>query len=375
MTGAPAAPLSGGVDFDNWDFQDPTARPNQQPPQQPFAAQPQQPQQFQPQQQFQQQQVQQPQQQQAQPQQFFQQQQFQQPQQQQAQPQQFFQQQQFQQPQDFAKAGAAALGINEGLANVALNQAMNQMQSSGVMRWFPFLFTSMQGLFNVGHSYVFRKMLVLLCPFIKRQEGSGAPPAFGVDHGSPGGFGQQSQSGKLGADGLKADVEQPDLYIPLMSYVTYVLIYGLQRGILHDFRPEVLPSTASFAMVLMVLEVGTAKMGFYVSGSPVPAIEILANCSYKYVSVAMMVIVRILSGTSPVYWIFFAYFAACAGWSVRRFLKHFEPAGIQQQYDVSPGKLHEYIIISLAAAQLPLCWLLTPSAAPGAAAAAVLAPR
>ncbi|CAE7476262.1 unnamed protein product, partial [Symbiodinium sp. KB8] len=65
-----------------------------------------------------------------------------------------------------------------------------------------------------------------------------------------------------------------------------------QRGILQDFRPEVLPSTASFAMVLLFLEVGVAKMGFYVVGSAVPFLELMANCSYKFVPVTMMVLAR-----------------------------------------------------------------------------------
>eukprot|EP00913_Durusdinium_trenchii_P018312 g17203.t1 len=65
--------------------------------------------------------------------------------------------------------------------------------------------------------------------------------------------------------------------------VTRVGRSSVQRGILHDFRPEVLPSTASFALVLLFLEAGLAKMGFYVVGSAVPFLEIMANCSYKYV--------------------------------------------------------------------------------------------
>ena len=60
------------------------------------------------------------------------------------------------------------------------------------MRWFPFLFMSLQQLFNVGvatksrsrctlpqgvlslavagHSYVLRKLLLLMCPFLKRSQ-------------------------------------------------------------------------------------------------------------------------------------------------------------------------------------------------------------
>mmetsp|Transcript_91786 Transcript_91786/g.218693 ORF Transcript_91786/g.218693 Transcript_91786/m.218693 type:complete len:326 (-) Transcript_91786:68-1045(-) len=265
-------------------------------------------------------------------------------------------------PNSFVGASAAAMGsmgINEALADAAMRQAMSQMQSSGAMRWFPFLFLSLQQLFNVGHSYVLRKLVVLMCPFLKmKQEGN-------ASWESPGDISECRRS--VGPDGLKVDVDQPDLYIPVMSYVTYVLIYGLQRGILHDFRPEVLPSTASFAMVLLFLEVGLIKMAFYVVGSAVPFLDLMANCSYKYVPVTMMVIARILTFQNPIYWLFFAYFAACAAWAVRRFLLHFEP-GTNGQYSVAPSAMHGHVITGLAIAQLALCWLLTPSATAAAAA-------
>ncbi|CAJ1353279.1 unnamed protein product [Effrenium voratum] len=182
------------------------------------------------------------------------------------------------------------------------------------------------------------------------------------------------------------------------------ILEARQRGILHDFRPEVLPSTASFAMVLLFLEVGLIKMAFYVVGSAVPFLDLMANCSYKYVPVTMMVIARILTFQNPIYWLFFAYFAACAvlssvcrkirspsgrsdlnvvstrrcqspdlrppfmpAWAVRRFLLHFEP-GTNGQYSVAPSAMHGHVITGLAIAQLALCWLLTPSATAAAAA-------
>lgn len=247
-----------------------------------------------------------------------------------------------------------SLGFNEAMAGVALNQVANQMQASGLTSWFPTIFLSLQQLFNVGHSYVFRKLLLLMCPFLKRQQGSPTTTAWGGQLGGS----SSSQSGSTGPDGLKADIEDPDLYIPLMSYVTYVLLYGMQRGILKDFRPDVLPSTASFALVLLVIEVGAAKMAFYLAGSAMPFLHLAANCGYKFLPVMMMVLSRIIIGSSPIYWVVFAYFAACAAWAARRFLLHFEPA--QQQYS-TPSALHGHIILVIAASQVLLCWLLTPS--------------
>merc|ERR1712087_565989 len=84
-------------------------------------------------------------------------------------------------------------------------------------------FQTAQGYFNVGHMFVLRKLMLLMCPFVKSNQA--APPSNGYMAGdSP-----NQQQGSLGPDGLKVNIEDPDLYIPMMSYVTYVLVYAFQR--------------------------------------------------------------------------------------------------------------------------------------------------
>eukprot|EP00971_Amphidinium_carterae_P014781 291699-Amphidinium_carterae.1 len=106
-----------------------------------------------------------------------------------------------------------------------------------------------------------RKMLLLMCPFVQRSQGVPSAPSWANDNNS--GF----ESPATGNDGLKVlhqcsqhmdtkqvDVDDIDLYIPVMSMITYVLIYCVQRGISAEFKPEVLSSTASFAFSILVLE-------------------------------------------------------------------------------------------------------------------------
>ncbi len=54
----------------------------------------------------------------------------------------------------------------------------------------------------------------------------------------------------------KFDVNAPDLYIPSMAYVTYVLVVGYVLGIKNAFSPDKLATTASSALVWLVLELG-----------------------------------------------------------------------------------------------------------------------
>merc|ERR1719221_79821 len=192
---------------------------------------------------------------------------------------------------DGGALGAAAIGamgamgmggFNGAMGNVLINEATSQIQNSFIARLLPGFMASIHGLFAVGHSFVFRKMLLLMCPFIKLSQGApSVASSFMQDTGSP--MGAQGGSSQFGADGLKVDVEDPDLSLPLMSYVTYILLYAMQRGMISDFHPEVLSSTASFALVLLILEAGAAKMAFYVAGTTVPMMDLLANCGYKFV--------------------------------------------------------------------------------------------
>mmetsp|Transcript_60991 Transcript_60991/g.160417 ORF Transcript_60991/g.160417 Transcript_60991/m.160417 type:complete len:259 (+) Transcript_60991:2-778(+) len=253
--------------------------------------------------------------------------------------------------------GGGGGDMHSAMAGLAMDQLQQQFNTSGLARWFPTVFLSVQQLFSVGHSYVLRKLLLLLCPFVKRSQGAPASPGGWADGGQAEGQGVQ-----LGPDGLMVDIEDPDLYIPFMAYVTYVLAYGIQRGIISDFRPEVLTSTMSFALVLLLLEVGLFCAGFYMVGNPVPAFKVAAICGYKYVPALMMVLVRIVTGVSPVYYVFFAYLSACAAWSTRRFMMHFEPSQLREQYGVPASSTTKHVITVMAAVQIPMCWLLTPYA-------------
>jgi hypothetical protein len=249
-----------------------------------------------------------------------------------------------------ASMAAAASGdnFNQAMGNVAMQEGMRALQGTGVSRWFPALYMSLQGQFNVGQSFVMRKLMLLLCPFVKQNQAS---PSY--DDTSPG-------PGNQAGPHLKVDINEPDLYIPLMSYFTYCLVYCVQKGINNDFKPEVMAGTISFAMVMYILEVIAAKMGFFVAGSPVKIIELMGTCGYKFVHVLLMVLIRIGVGSSYLYYVFFAYLAAASGFALRRFMSRFE-ATHNAQYGVQPNALHGQIILGLAISQIPLCWLLTPS--------------
>lgn len=233
--------------------------------------------------------------------------------------------------------------------------------------------TALRKYFNVSHSFVLRKILLLLFPFRGLSGcGSGAvqphTSMWAADQ-SPGSQ-QQCQAPPVrmeltNAEGLKVDVEDPDLYVPLMAYVSYVLLYGTTKGTVGEFHPEMLSSTATFAAVLLFLEVGLAKLGFYLaSATNISALDLGGIVGYKYVNLALMVAAKMLLGSGYAYHVVFFYSAACAGCGVYRFLRHLGPPVQPQQGFGQPSSgsmFFTQVVIALTIAQLPLCWLMTPS--------------
>ncbi|KMS64986.1 hypothetical protein BVRB_040610, partial [Beta vulgaris subsp. vulgaris] len=127
--------------------------------------------------------------------------------------------------------------------------------------------------FHVNNSYVVKKLQIILLPYLQKRwsrernshEGEGnafLPPS--------------------------ADVNAPDLYIPLMAFVTYILMMGFVLGMSKAFTPEILGATATWALAILILEVFLLRVGFAVVGSNAsvvapPLLDLIAYSSYKFV--------------------------------------------------------------------------------------------
>ncbi|XP_036182453.1 protein YIF1A isoform X1 [Myotis myotis] len=83
----------------------------------------------------------------------------------------------------------------------------------------------------------------------------------------------------------RQDLNAPDLYIPTMAFITYVLLAGMALGIQKRFSPEVLGLCASTALVWVVLEVLALLLGVYLATvrSDLSTFHLLAYSGYKYV--------------------------------------------------------------------------------------------
>jgi hypothetical protein len=81
------------------------------------------------------------------------------------------------------------------------------------------------------------------------------------------------------------ELNAPDLYIPAMAFVTYLLIGGVSLGIQERFSPEGLGIQASTALVWAIIEVMAILVTLYIMNiqTKLTYFDILAFSSYKYV--------------------------------------------------------------------------------------------
>ena len=75
----------------------------------------------------------------------------------------------------------------------------------------------------------------------------------------------------------------PDLYIPLMSFVTYILLSGYVHGTSGHFNPDVIGNVGTYCLVLQSFEIGLITFALYLLQASCPLLDLVAYTGYKYV--------------------------------------------------------------------------------------------
>lgn len=109
--------------------------------------------------------------------------------------------------------------------------------------------------------------------------------------------------GANGQDGFylppREDINSPDMYIPVMSLVTYILLSTLIAGLRGEFQPELLGYTASMALVVVVVEILGLKLGCYLLSisNQSQLLDLVAYSGYKFVGVIVTIsVAEIVNG-------------------------------------------------------------------------------
>jgi len=83
------------------------------------------------------------------------------------------------------------------------------------------------------------------------------------------------------------------MYIPVMAFVTYVLLSALLAGLRGSFHPEVMGSTFMYALFVVISEILILKLGTYLLSitNESQLLDLVAYSGYKFVGVIVTLIV------------------------------------------------------------------------------------
>lgn len=167
-------------------------------------------------------------------------------------------------------------------------------------------------------------------------------------------------------DGLEVDLEEPDMYIPTMGFVTYVVLYGMVRGLQDSFSPEVLSATITFALVALIFETTVVKAVLFMSGAVnAPTVDLFGLLGYKFFYLSLHIAFGLLLGRGhkPTGFIFscicLGLTVSCgtALWQALRRLARMQPTHGQE----CVSDLYQMSIKAIPFFQVLVCLLLLPA--------------
>lgn len=185
---------------------------------------------------------------------------------------------------DPAAAMAALFAKNSfGSSNQYLQQNLDQLiGNTGNINYY----------FKVSNLYVLHKLGLILFPYRNKNwvRLSSAEAGNNTDAGS-------TPSNVTFATPA-ADVNAPDLYIPLMAFITYILLWAAFQGLKGDFHPQLFGVLASQTLACSVVDILIFKAGLYLLNCSTQSSlwDLISFSGYKYVTIVVLLCWKHLVG-------------------------------------------------------------------------------
>lgn len=195
--------------------------------------------------------------------------------------------------------------------------------------------------FQVDPRYVRSKLLLLLAPFLRRYDYMRAP--------------EHVASGVTIMKPPRYDLFAPDLYIPLVSMLSYVVLVAATKFMSGSFRPDVMYNTFTWAAAgwfvnFLAVYVLIKMMALR---SPPPALDLVAYAGYPFVGYCVSMAIGTGLGRSAAWHVSWLYTSACMAVFLIRTLKQ------AIRMDGSPaGRRVMYLLLMLGAAQFVTAWVM-----------------
>ncbi|RYG63604.1 hypothetical protein EON64_15590 [archaeon] len=155
----------------------------------------------------------------------------------------------------------------------------------------------------------------------------------------------------------KQDFNAPDLYLPLMSFVTYILLCGLDRGLHAGFSPDVIIQATWRCLALLLLELAAMRLSLGALGVITPLLDCAAYAGYKFVSLCLILLVRLLSRSVAV--LLSLYLAGVLGFFLLKTLAAVVPPAAVAGAGPGGGTQRYVVLLSLAGAELALVLIMS----------------
>ncbi|CAD8063740.1 unnamed protein product [Paramecium sonneborni] len=192
--------------------------------------------------------------------------------------------------------------------------------------------------FDVDNMYVVKKSIMTIAPYLYR--------------------GNWTLNSEFQAISPTENVHAPDLYLPLMSLITFVLLRCLSLGIYDksSFNPGYIVESFWKCFVISLLELIIIKIVFcFMDGIRVNTVDLISHLNYRYCSLCALMIFNIL--TNNLFSFFCTiYVLICQAIFVYKTLQRYSPSHNQSALELSSFGSNITLLLSLLQ---PSCsWIL-----------------
>ena len=237
------------------------------------------------------------------------------------------------------------------MRNVAGNLIKEQFakQAEGYSGYFSF--DQVRPYFDIDNMFILKKLKLIFLPFLQKgdwktenKEDYMGSARRDFDYAN-----QYEQS---------VDPYGVDLYLPIMSLITYTLIVGFHDGALEIFDPASLSYTVGNWLAIWVLESIAIKLIFAIQGvQNWFFLDILWVSGYKFVSLIVLYL-SLIFGSSWTYYPALIFIGITMSVFVIKTLKRFTHFNISSQFISQETMTKTTMLYIIGAFQIPLLFLL-----------------
>ena len=208
--------------------------------------------------------------------------------------------------------------------------------------------TKLRYYFSVDTKYVCSKLALLYFPFIHKdwsrkyeQDGGPVQPRF--------------------------ELNAPDLYIPTMAYITYILVASFVLGTQQKFSSEQISIQASSALAWCLVEIFTYVCVLYIANiqTSLQTLDLVAYSGYKFPGIIVSMLCSVVAGKAG-YYSFLAYTSLSLAFFLTRTLrlqvmseKSHQPDLYGNVHYATEHKKRLYFLVFVAVFQPLLSWWLS----------------